>query len=84
MSRLPLAAAVLAVGVLTAGGAMAAQCPANVKAIDAALASNMQYSSMQKEEAMALRDKGDALHKSGGHADAMAALTKAKEILGIK
>ena len=71
------------IGILTAGGAMAAQCPANVKAIDAALAGDMQISNMQKEKAMALRDKGAALHKSGSHADAMAALTEAKKILGI-
>ena len=83
MFRLPLTAAALAVGILTAGGAMAGQCPVNVKAIDAALQSNMQYTSAQKEEAMALRDQGDALHKSGMHADSMAALTKAKKILGI-
>ncbi len=84
MFRLPLAAAALAVSLLTAGGAMAAQCPVNVKAIDAAMATNMQLSSAQKDEAKALRDQGEALHKAGKHTESMAALTKAKEIIGIK
>lgn len=82
MTRFTLAAAALAVGVLTAGSAMAAQCPVNIKAIDAAMAANPTAAMM--DEAKALRDQGEELHKAGKHAESMAALTKAKEILGIQ
>jgi len=83
MSRLSLAAAALVIGVLTAGGAMAGQCPTMIKAIDAALASNTQLSQAQKDETMALRDEGEKLHKAGKHAESVATLAKAKAILGI-
>jgi hypothetical protein len=84
MFRFPLAAAALAVGILTAGGAMASQCPVNMKQIDAAMMGNMQLSSAQKQEVMALRAKGEALHKSGEHAASVKALAKAKAILGVE
>ncbi len=85
MTRLTLAAAALAVGVLSAGGgAMASQCPVMVKAVDAALAADTQLSQAQKDEAMALRNEGEELHKAGKHAESVAVLTKAKEIVGAK
>ena len=84
MRRLSLAAAALAAGVFAAGGAMAAQCPANIKAIDAALASNTQLSQAQKDEVMTLRNEGEQMHKDGKHAESMATLTKAKAILGLQ
>jgi len=83
MTRPTLMAAALAIGVLTAGTAMAGQCPTMVKAIDAALASNTTLSQAQKDETMALRDEGEKLHKAGKHADSVATLAKAKAILGI-
>jgi len=84
MTRLTLAAAALAVGVLTAGGAMAGQCPLDIKAVDGALAANTQLSQAQKDEAMALRNEGEKLHKAGKHAESVAVLAKAKEMVGIK
>lgn len=84
MTRFTLAAAALAVGILTAGGAMASQCPLDIKAVDAALASNTQLSQAQKDEAIALRNQGEDLHKAGQHAEALAVLAKAKEIVDIK
>ena len=82
MTRLTLAAAALAIGVLTAGGAMAGQCPSVVKAIDAAMASNTSLSQAQKDEATALRDEGAKLHKAGKHAESLSILAKAKGIVG--
>lgn len=83
MTRLTLTAAAVAIGILTASSAMAGQCPNMVKAIDAALAGTTQLSQAQKDETMALRDEGDKLHKAGKHAESVATLTKAKDILGI-
>jgi len=83
MTRLTLAAAAVAISVLTAGSAMAGQCPAIVKAIDTALAGNTQLSQAQMDETKALRDEGEKLHKAGKHAESVATLTKAKTLLGM-
>ena len=61
-----------------ASPALAGHCPKDVKLIDAALAGQ------SNAEAQSLRDKGDALHKSGTHKDSLEALHQAMEILGIK
>jgi hypothetical protein len=63
--------------------AFASSCPKEMKAIDAALP-KAQLTSAQKSEVTKLRADGEAFHKAGKHADSMAALTKAKGILGIK
>ncbi len=83
MTRLTLAAATLAIGVLTAGSAIAGQCPSVVKAIDAAMASNSSLSQAQMDDAKALRDEGAALHKAGKHGESLSTLAKAKAIVGI-
>jgi hypothetical protein len=83
MTRLTLAAATVALGVLTAGSVMAGQCPTMVKAIDAGMAGNSQLSQAQKDEAKALRDEGAKLHKAGKHSESVATLAKAKAIIGI-
>jgi len=75
MKRL-LIAAILAVGF--AGPALASHCPKDVKAIDAALASNMN------SDAKALRDKGAQLHAEGKHKESLDALHAAMKILGIE
>jgi hypothetical protein len=63
--------------------AFAGSCPKEVKAIDAALP-NAKLSSAQMSEVNKLRAEGEQLHKAGKHAESMAALTKAKGILGLK
>ena len=62
---------------------LANSCPREMKAIDAALPS-AKLSEAQMDEVKKLRAEGEAQHKAGNHADSMAALSKAKSILGIK
>ena len=68
---------------LTGGQAIANSCPKEMKAIDAALPA-AKLSEAQMNEVKKLRAEGEALHKSGNHAESMAALSKAKAILGVK
>ena len=75
--RLFLAAAL---AVFVATPALAGHCPADVKAIDAALA-NMSLPAAKMTEVKALRDKGDALHKAGKHKKSTNTLAKAMRIL---
>jgi hypothetical protein len=63
--------------------AFAHNCPNEWKAIDAAMPAT-KVDAAKKAEAQKLRDEGEKLHKEGKHADSMAALSKAKGILGIK
>ena len=78
--QLFLAAALAA---LVATPALAGHCPADVKAIDAALA-KMSLPAANMTEVKALRDQGDALHKAGKHGEAIKGLHEAMESLGIK
>ena len=80
--KIVIAAAILTVA-LTAP-ALAFQCPADVGKIDAALAAGPSLSAARIAEVKALRDSGEALHKSGKHQESVDTLAKAKEILGIK
>ena len=66
-----------------ATAAWASSCPKEMKAIDAALP-KAKLSSSQEAEVKKLRAEGEKHHKDGKHAESMAALTKAKGILGIK
>jgi hypothetical protein len=63
--------------------AFANSCPKEMKAIDAALPT-AKLSTSQAAEVKKLRADGEKLHKEGKHAESMAALGKAKGILGIK
>jgi len=63
--------------------AFASSCPKEMKAIDAALP-DAKLSASQAAEVKKLRANGEALHKSGKHSESMAALGKAKGILGVK
>jgi len=63
--------------------ALASSCPKEMKAIDAALP-KAQLSAEKAGEVSKLRADGEAFHKAGKHAESMAALNKAKGILGIK
>ena len=75
-----LIAALLAAGTTLA---VAHNCPNEMKAIDAALP-KAKLDAKQTAEVKKLRDDGEQLHKAGKHNESMAALGKAKGILGIK
>ena len=66
-----------------AGTAFAHNCPNEMKAIDAALP-KAKLDAKQAAEVKKLRADGEQLHKDGKHNESMAALGKAKGILGIK
>lgn len=69
--------------VLVAMPAFAFQCPKDMKAIDAAMAT-AKLSNEQMAEVKKLRADGEALHKSGKHAESVETLGKAKAILGVQ
>ena len=79
MKRLALLAALA----FTSSVAFASSCPKEMKAIDAALP-KAKLSSEQMSEVKKLRAEGETHHKAGKHAESMAALNKAKGILGIQ
>ena len=79
MRRIALIAAL----VFTATTAFANNCPAEMKAIDAALP-KAKLDAKQAAEVKKLRADGEKAHNDGKHAESMTALTKAKGILGIK
>ncbi len=79
MKRIALIAALS----FAATAAFANNCPNEMKAIDAALP-KAKLDAKQAAEVKRLRADGEKLHKDGKHADSMAALGKAKGILGIK
>ena len=62
--------------------ALAHNCPNEWNAIDAALP-KAKLDASQTAEVKKLRADGERLHKEGKHAESMAALGKAKKILGI-
>ena len=74
-----LAAAALVVAFATP--ALAGHCPADVKAIDNALAAGIKMSAAQKTEVQSLRDQGDAQHKAGQHKESVGTLAKAMRII---
>jgi hypothetical protein len=75
--------ALFAAAALFAATASAHNCPNEMKAIDAALP-KAKLNASQMSEVKKLRADGEQLHKAGKHSESMAALTKAKGILGIK
>ena len=79
MTRIALLAALA----LASSLALANNCPNEWKAIDAALP-KAKLSAAQTSEVKKLRAEGEQLHKAGKHSESMAALGKAKGILGIK
>ena len=68
---------------LTSTAAFAHRCPAEMKAIDAALP-KADLPAERIAEVKKLRAEGEKLHKDGKHTESMAALGKAKGILGVK
>ena len=79
MKRIALFAALA----FSASLAFANNCPVDMKAIDAALP-KAKLNASQASEVKKLRADGEAFHKAGKHSESMAALGKAKGILGIK
>ncbi len=69
--------------VLAAGTAFAHNCPNEMKAIDAKLATNPKLSEADAAKVKQLRADGEAAHKAGKHDDSMKSLAEAKKLLGI-
>ncbi len=63
--------------------ALAFHCPADMKKIDAALATNPKLTSEQLSEVKKLRADGETMHKAGKHQDSVDTLGKAMKILAI-
>ena len=80
MIRLLSVAAALA---LASGAALAHNCPNEMKAIDAKLATNPKVAASDMDKVMKLRADGEAAHKAGKHDESMKALGEAKKLLGI-
>jgi hypothetical protein len=68
---------------LVAATAFAHNCPNEMRAIDAAMP-KAQLDADKMAEVKKLRAEGEQAHKAGKHDESMAALGKAKAILGIK
>ncbi len=62
--------------------AFAHNCPAEMKAIDAALP-NTKLNGADLAKVKALRADGEKAHAEGKHAESMKALGEAKKLLGI-
>ena len=67
----------------TAGAAWAHNCPNEMKAIDAKLATKPALAKDVADKVARLRADGETAHKAGKHDDSMKALGEAKKLLGI-
>lgn len=76
--------AAFAIALLITTPAFAHHCPADMAAIDAALAANPQITAEQLAEAQTLRADGQTQHEAGDHDASVATLAKAMQILGIQ
>jgi hypothetical protein len=65
------------------GLAFAHNCPNEMKAIDAKLATQPKLSEADAAKVKQLRAEGEAAHKAGNHDESMKALGEAKKILAI-
>jgi hypothetical protein len=66
-----------------AGTALAHNCPNEMKAIDAKLATSPKLSDADAAKVKKLRADGEAEHAAGKHAESMKSLGEAKKMLGI-
>jgi hypothetical protein len=82
MSKTPLAI-VAGLALLASGAAWANNCPNEMKAIDAKLATKPTLAKDVQDKVMKLRTEGETQHKAGKHAESMKALGEAKKLLGI-
>ena len=69
--------------IVASGLAFAHNCPNEMKAIDAKLATKPTLSASDATKVAQLRADGEAQHKAGKHDDSMKSLGEAKKILGI-
>jgi uncharacterized protein len=76
---LALAAATL----FASSAAFAFHCPADMKAIDDAMAKNPKLSEADMKSVKQYRTEGEALHKAGKHQESVDTLSKAMKILKI-
>ena len=68
---------------LAAGSAFAFHCPADMKAIDAKLATGVQLSDAEMAKVKQLRADGETAHKAGKHDESVKLLAEAMKILKI-
>ena len=68
---------------LAASATLAHNCPNEMKAIDAKLATQPTLSEADAAQVKKLRAEGEAAHKAGKHDESMKALGEAKKILAI-
>ncbi|MBC5765982.1 hypothetical protein [Ramlibacter albus] len=68
---------------LFAAGAWAHNCPNEMKAIDAKLATKPNVPRDTLDKVAKLRKEGETMHSAGKHAESMKALGEAKKLLGI-
>ena len=73
----------LVAGTVLAASAWAHNCPNEMKAIDAKLATKPQLSKEDADKVAKLRASGEEHHKAGKHAESMKDLGEAKKLLGI-
>lgn len=69
--------------ILASASAFAFHCPADMKAIDAKLATKPALAAADMAKVESLRAEGEKLHKAGKHDDSIKALGEAKKLLGI-
>jgi hypothetical protein len=67
----------------TASAAFAFHCPADMKAIDAKLATGVQLSDADMAKVKQLRADGETAHKAGKHDESVKLLAEAMKILKI-
>jgi hypothetical protein len=65
------------------GLALAHNCPNEMKAIDAKLATSPKLADADMAKVKQLRADGETAHKAGKHDDSMKALAEAKKLLGL-
>ncbi len=83
MRKLIAATAVITALAVSAGTALAFQCPTLIKqGRDAA--AKMDMHSEKVKQATAMLDKAEALHKEGKHAESVAEANEALAALGVK
>ena len=63
--------------------AFAFHCPADMKEIDAKLATGVKLAEADMSKVKKLRADGETAHKAGNHAESVKMLGEAKKILGI-
>ena len=68
---------------LATGMALAHNCPNEMKAIDAKLATKPKLAGDTVSKARFLRSDGEVYHKAGNHAESLKSLAEAKKLLGM-